>query len=98
MPADDLSHSILPSALQLLAEEWLKSTHPLEAQMRELGLEWRDRPMSDAQVMFCERYGVVYDREWTRGTANTMIDKFVVEVKWRLNVEHGARCIFEHAG
>lgn len=69
------------SAHQLLAEEWLKAHYPLEAQMRELGLEWRDRPMSDAQVIFCERYGVVYDREWTRGTANMMIDKFVVQVR-----------------
>lgn len=49
--------------------------------MRETGLEWRDRPMSDSQVIFCERHGLVYDREWTRGIANNMIDKFVVEVR-----------------
>lgn len=66
--------------LQLLAEAWLKSVHPVEASMRETGLEWRDRPMSDSQVIFCERHGLVYDREWSRGTANNMIDKFVVEV------------------
>jgi hypothetical protein len=51
--------------------------------MREPGQDWRDRGMSDSQVIFCERYGMSYDPEWSRGTANNMIDRFVVEVSVR---------------
>jgi len=65
---------------------------PHEAAIRELGMEWRDRPISDSQVIFCERYGLPYSTEWSRGMANNMIDKFVVEVGvdwWSCVVERG---------
>ena len=58
----------------------MKRHYPVEAGMREPGLEWRDRPMSDSQTIFCERHGMAYDPQWSRGTANNMIDRFVVQV------------------
>lgn len=66
-----------------MGEAWLRREHPVEASMREPGQDWRDRGMSDSQVIFCERYGMSYDPEWSRGTANNMLDRFVVEVSVR---------------
>ncbi|KAF8057681.1 hypothetical protein HT031_006030 [Scenedesmus sp. PABB004] len=62
-----------------LAEAWVKAAHPNEAALRELGMDWRDRPMTDHQVLFCERHGIAYDPSWSRGTANNAIDRCVVE-------------------
>ncbi|KAF6262472.1 hypothetical protein COO60DRAFT_628552 [Scenedesmus sp. NREL 46B-D3] len=64
---------------RLLAEAWVKAHHPTDAQLREAGMDWRDRHMSEAQVVFCERHGIPYDPAWSRGTVNNTIDRYVVE-------------------
>jgi hypothetical protein len=66
--------------LQLLAEAWMKAHFPNDAALREAGMDWRDRPMSEAQIVFCERHGIPYEPSWSRGTINNTIDRYVVEV------------------
>lgn len=66
---------------QLLAEAWLKATHPRDAFMREVGSEWRHRPMTEHQMVFCQRHGIDYDPTWSRGMANLKVDKFMVQVR-----------------
>jgi hypothetical protein len=41
--------------------------------------------MSDAQTIFCERHGLPYDPEWTRGMANIAIDRALLEVRVQMH-------------
>jgi hypothetical protein len=41
---------LLPLSLQLLAEAWVKAHHPINAALREAGMEWRHGMARQAHV------------------------------------------------
>jgi hypothetical protein len=72
--------------MQTLAERWFKTHHPYESRFREAGGEWRERPISEAQAVFCDRHGIRYDMNMTRGIITSLMDQYVLQVKIMRNL------------
>jgi len=62
------------------AEEWISAHDPTAFVIHELSSEWKDRPVSDAQMAFCLRHGLPYDPAWTKGQARRAMDRYIVQV------------------